>query len=134
MKNHHRSTTLFLALGLLGMAGLLGISRWQQSTPAPASATTTPPDITRASGQNPMPPGLPSRHGERMATEVSQRPAAVSTAPRIDRTAAQPRPGEPTYRLNSLPKARGTYWVENADGTFSRLAVSPPENQPDNSH
>ena len=69
-----------------------------------------------------------------MATKVSQRPSPADTTTGIDRTADQPRPGETVYRLDALPTACGTYWVENEDGTFSRLAVCHPENHPGGSH
>jgi hypothetical protein len=65
-----------------------------------------------------------------LSTKVSQRPPGARTT-----DAEQPRPGEPTYRMEELPKACGTYWVADATGSgFSRVAVCNPENHPGGSH
>lgn len=48
--------------------------------------------------------------------------------------AEQPREGEITYRMEDLPKDCGTYWVADASGGFSRVAVCNPANHPGGSH
>jgi hypothetical protein len=65
----------------------------------------------------------------RLATKVARRPPDTRTSD-ID----QPRPGEPTYRMADLPKTCGTYWVADANGGFSRVAVCNPENHPGGTH
>jgi hypothetical protein len=135
MKPHHRSTALILAVALLGTAGLLGISRWQQEPRAPANAPPAPEKTAEGVfGELPKASDLAGGQDGRMTAKVSQRPSPADTTPGIDRTADQPRPGEMVYRLDALPTACGTYWVENDDGTFSRLGVCHPENHPGGSH
>ena len=123
-----------LAVALLGMAGLLGISHWQQAAPRTANAAPRPEKTAEVFGAIPRISDLSDSQDGRLATKVSHRPSSADATPGIDLTADQPRPGEMVYRLDELPAVRGTYWVENADGTFSRLAVSPSDDQPGGSH
>jgi hypothetical protein len=134
MKPDHRTTALILAVGLLGMAGLLGISHWQQAAPATADAPPHPQKTAEVFGPIPRISDLADSQDGRLATKVSHRPPSADATPGIDRTEDQPRPGEMVYRLDALPAVAGTYWVENGDGTFSRLAVSPSDDQPGDPH
>jgi len=79
-------------------------------------------ELPRASDQ---PRGVDGR----LATKTSQR---TPDARMIE--AEQPREGEITYRMEDLPKDCGTYWVADASGGFSRVAVCDPANHPGGSH
>ena len=65
----------------------------------------------------------------RPATKTSQRTPDIRMI-----EAEQPREGEITYRMEDLPKDCGTYWVADAGGGFSRVAVCNPANHPGGSH
>ena len=131
MKSHHRNGTLLLAITLLATAGVLGIARWsQRAAPAYLGQTSVPAtketavftELPRASDRLAMVDG-------RLATKTSQR---LPDARMIE--AEQPREGEITYRMEDLPKACGTYWVADAGGGFSRIAVCDPASHPGGTH
>jgi hypothetical protein len=136
MKAHPRHGVLALALGLLALAAILGVARWNPSAPAhePAGTSTAATErevfveLPRASG------AASFANGTSLPTKGSLRLPDADHSPGIELQPDQPRPGEPTYRMENLPKECGTYWVENADGGFSRLAVCHPENHPGGSH
>jgi hypothetical protein len=135
MKPYHRYGALFSAVALLATAGVLGISRWNQTTPAhERGLKSTSAEDAAVFVERPKAAEVSHTTDDRPATKVSRRPpqprVTTPTGPEPD----QPRPGEPTYRMEDLPKTCGTYWVEDANGGFSRLAVCNPENHPDGSH
>ncbi len=132
MKPHHRLGQWLLAIALLATAAVLGLSRWSQRA-APAdhgqSSASSPPKGEASFHELPRTADSTRIAGGTLANKVSQRP----TSARIPE-ADQPRPGELTYRMEELPKACGTYWVADANGGFSRVAVCNPENHPGGSH
>ena len=133
MKPRHRNSTLLLAITLLATAGVLGVARWNQRS-APANQVQLSVPAAKAK-DIPVFTELPraSDHaalvGGRLATKTSQR---SPDARMIE--AEQPREGEITYRMEDLPKACGTYWVADASGGFSRVAVCNPESHPGGTH
>ena len=130
MKPHHRHGPLLLAIALLATAGVLGVSRWSQRTVTPGHGHPSAPTDDAVFVELPRASDTARMADESPATKVSQRPPGARTT-----EAEQPRPGEPTYRMEELPKACGTYWVADANGdSFSRVAVCNPENHPGGSH
>jgi hypothetical protein len=132
MKLHHRYGVLLLAIALLATAAVLGISRWSQRA-APSdhllSSAASPPKDDAAFHELPRTADSTRIAGGTLASKVSHRPPGTPIS-----EADQPRPGEPTYRMEDLPKACGTYWVADANGGFGRIAVCNPENHPGGSH
>ena len=136
MKPYHRYGALFSAIALLATAGVLGISRWNQTTPAhDRTPKSTSGKGAAVAVEQPKASDASRTVDDKPATKVSRRPAqpVVATAP-TEPEPEQPRPGEPTYRMDNLPKTCGTYWVEDGSGGFSRLAVCNPENHPGGGH
>ncbi|RYD67072.1 MAG: hypothetical protein EOP83_03585 [Verrucomicrobiaceae bacterium] len=120
-----------LAIVLLATAGVLGIVRWNQRVASSDLGHTSVPatqeaavftELPRASDHVAMVDG-------KLATKTSQRMPDVRAI-----EAEQPREGEITYRMEDLPKTCGTYWVADAGGGFSRVAVCDPASHPGGTH
>jgi hypothetical protein len=132
MRTHQRHVVLLLAIALLATAAVLGIARWSQRTAISGhglSSDSSPPADTAAFRELPRAADGAHLAESTLATKASQRPPGTRTS-----QAGQPRPGEITYQMEDLPKACGTYWVADANGGFSRVAVCNPENHPGGSH
>jgi hypothetical protein len=131
MKPHQRHGAVVLGAAILATAVVLGIARWHQPTPAGEVATTSSSasdtghftQIPRASDAGIQAEG-------RLPGKVGPRPLRADPAAEID----QPRPGETVYLMSNLPKECGTYWVQSANGEYSRLSVCHPENHPGRGH
>ncbi len=132
MKLNHRHGVLLLAIALLATAAVLGIARWNQRA-APLEHGQSPasplPKDEAVFLELPRAADSTRIAGGTLEAKVSQRPPVTRIT-----EAEQPRPGEPIYRMEDLPKACGTYWVEDASGGYSRLAVCDPASHPGGSH
>ena len=124
MKSHHRYGKLLLPIALLATASMLVVSRRSQpvalSDHGKSSASSPREDATFH--ELPRTADRTRVADRTLVTKASRRPPGSTIA-----EADQPRPGETTYRMENLPKASGTYWVEDGSGGFSRIAVCPPE-------